>query len=147
MNLAVSPRAMTTLSQPQIQSQFIRKNYIPHDKTVTYASFVCDYCPLKNEQWRFWCVVGEDKLPYDEDPTSPTASLFDTKIMINSTISDAKFWVHFLSADLKDHFLASPMKGPKYMEIPLSIFPTNIVPKYDLINLASDGYVYIKIKK
>ena len=58
--------------------------------------------------------------------------------MINSTISDAKFGARFLSADLKDHFLAS-MKGPKYMKIPLSFFPSNIVAKYNLRALASDS--------
>ena len=127
--------------------KLILKSAVPSDKKVTYASFVCDHRPLKEEQWRIRCVVGGDKLPYDDDPALPAASLLDTKIMINSTISDAKFGARFLSPDLKDHFLASPMKGPEYMKIPLSIFPSDIVEKYNLNALASDGQVYIKIKK
>ena len=38
--------------------EFIFKKDVPKNKKVTYASFVCDYKPLKSEQWRVRCVVG-----------------------------------------------------------------------------------------
>ena len=74
------------------------------EKKVTYVSFVCDHRPLKSEPWRFRCVVGGDKLPCADDPSSPAASLLDTKVMINSTFSDASIGARFLGTDLKDFF-------------------------------------------
>jgi hypothetical protein len=72
----------------------------------------------------------------------------ETKLLLNSTISDAEQGAHFLCADLKDHFLASPMANPEYMHIKYKYFPTAIRDQYNLDNLVSpDGYIYIRIKK
>jgi hypothetical protein len=89
----------------------------PSDKKVTYGNFICDYRPLKSESYRVRLTVGGDKLPYEDDAGSPAASLLETKLLLNSTISDAEQGARFLCADLKDHFLASPMANPEYMRI------------------------------
>ena len=34
-------------------------------------------------------MIGGDKLPYDDETASPDADLLETKILLNSTISDA----------------------------------------------------------
>jgi hypothetical protein len=62
---------------------------VPSDKKVTYGNFICDYRPLKTEPFRVRLTVGGDKLPYDDDAGSPAASLLESKLIINSTISDA----------------------------------------------------------
>jgi hypothetical protein len=127
---------------------FITKAETPMNRDITYASFVCDYRPLKSEPYRCRIVVGGDKLSYDNDPASPAASLLETKLILNSTISDAKNGARFLSCDLKDHFLASPMERPEYMKIPIRNIPDDIIEMYKLQEkVSSDGYVYIKIKK
>lgn len=66
--------------------KFILLQDLPNNKQTTYASFVCDYCPLKKEWWRILCVIGDSKLPYQDDAASPVASLLNTKLMLNSTI-------------------------------------------------------------
>jgi hypothetical protein len=92
--------------------------------------------------------VGVDKLPYADDAGSPAASLLETKLIINSTISDSAKGARFLCADLKDHFLASPMKNPEFMRIKYKYFPQAIRKQYNLDRfLAPDGYIYIRIKK
>jgi hypothetical protein len=127
---------------------FIHKAEVPTARDITYASFVCDYRPLKSEPYRCRIVVGGDKLSYDHDPASPAASLLETKLILNSTISDAKNGARFMSCDLKDHFLASPMERPEYMKIPIRNIPDDIIEMYKLNEkVAKDGYVYIKIKK
>ena len=74
--------------------------------------------------------------------------MIDTKLIINSTISDAHKNARFLSADLKDFFLGTLMKTAEYMKISYNIFPQDIRDKYNLKQLVNaDGYVYIKIKK
>ena len=128
--------------------QFIHFNQVPHDRDVTYASFVCDHRPLKSEPWRVRIVVGGDKLSYNDDPGSPAASLLETKILINSVISDAGNGARFMSLDLKDYFLATPMERPEYMKVLLKYFPTDIQVKYKLHEkVTPTGYIYIKINK
>jgi hypothetical protein len=87
-------------------------------------------------------------LPYTNDAGSPAASLFKTKLIINSTISDAHQGAHFLCADLKDHFLALPMKKPECMRIKCKYFPADLRQKYRLDEFVTpDEYIYIRITK
>ena len=88
---------------------FIHHSKIPSNNKVTYASFVCDHRPLKSEQWRVSLVVEGDKLTCPYDPGSPAANLLETKLLLNSVISDSDKGEWFMSSDLKDHILASPM--------------------------------------
>ena len=127
---------------------FIPKNKVPHNKKVTYANFICDYRPLKSEPHRVRLTVGGDKLDCEYDAGSPAASLLETKLILNSTISDAHKGARFLSADLKDHFLASPMEETEYMRIHSRYFLDDIRKHYNIDELIDDdGYVYVMIKK
>ena len=128
--------------------EFITKQEVPKTNKVTYASFVLNYRPLKAEPWRVRLVVGGDKLPYDDDAGSPAASLIETKLLINSVISDASKGAKFMSLDLKDFFLMSAMQSPEFMKIHKRNFPPDIIDYYNLKDkIANDDYVYIKIKK
>ena len=128
---------------------FVAFSEVPVDKKVTYASFVCDYRPLKKEKWRIRLVVGGDKLEYTQDSGSPATDLTETKVLLNSTISDhAPKGSRFLSMDLKDMFLHMPMEDPEYMKIPFKYFPKDIIQRYKLEGLKhTNGYVYVKITK
>jgi hypothetical protein len=127
---------------------FIPKDHVPPKALVTYGNFICDHRPLKSEPYRVRLTVGGDKLRYDDDAGSPAASLLETKLIVNSTISDASKGARFACADLKDFFLASPMEKPEFMKIKYKYLPADIRTKYQLDTLVSpDGYVYVKIKK
>ena len=69
---------------------------------------------------------------YEFDSSSPATDLLETKILFNSIISDAKKGARFLSMDLKDMFLYTPMASPEYMNVPLKYFPDDIMYKYNL---------------
>ena len=127
--------------------EFIHKHEVPIGRAVTYANFVCDYRPLKQEQYRVRLVVGGDKLTYLEDAGSPAASILETKLLINSVISDALNGAKFMSADLKDFFLASPMATPENMRIHRKYIPQDIIDKYHLETKFNNDYIYVKIKK
>ena len=86
-------------------------------KDMTYATFACDYYPLKEEAYRIRIIVGSDHLTYEQDAGSPVANLLETKVLINSTISDANKDAWFMSADIKDHFLTTLMRDLEYMRI------------------------------
>ena len=128
--------------------EFIKRSEVPAGRDVTYANFILDYRPLKSEPNRVRLTVGGDKLSYHEDAGSPAASLLETKIMINSVISDAHKGARFMGLDLKDFFLASPMKRPEFMRIHYKHFPQDIKDKYNIDDLkAADNYVYVRIKR
>ena len=128
--------------------EFIRKTDVPTTKKVTYCSFVCDIKPHKQERYRVRLVVGGDKLECEYDTGAPAASLFDTKILCNSIISDAHKGARFANADIKDFFLMSYMEEPEFMRIAFKYFPADIIVKYNLQEkMAHDGYIYIKIKR
>ena len=74
-------------------------------------------------------MVGGDKLLYEADADSPTSNLIETKIPVNSTISDAHKGAKLLSWALKDFFLASPMTKPEYMRVPIKYFARDIKDK------------------
>ena len=128
--------------------EFIAKHDVPSSSKVTYGSYVFDYRPHKKEKNRARLVAGGDKLEYEFDASAPAASLLETKILVNSIISDAKDGARFMSLDLKDFFLASPMSRPEYMKLHYRHIPDDIRKRYNLDSLkADDGYIYVKIKK
>ena len=126
---------------------FIPRSAVPANRKVTYANMVCDYRPLKSEPYHVRLTVGRDKLDYANNAGSPAASLLETKLIVNSVISDASKGARFCTADLKDHFLATPMEEDEYMKIHSKYFFDDIRKQYNIDSLVhTDGYVYVKIK-
>ena len=70
---------------------------------------------------------GGDKLTTNQDTALPAASLTETKILVNSTISDAHKGEKFMASDLKDFFLATPMDRNEYMKIHIKNIPQDII--------------------
>ena len=101
---------------------YIKKSDVPGDRIVTYANFICDYRPLKSDPHRVRLTVGGDKLPYPDNAASPAASLLESKILLNSTISDSHKGAKFLTLDIKDFFLQTIMKRAEYMRIHSKFF-------------------------
>ena len=120
---------------------------MPTDKKVTYASFLCDHHPLKDEQWRIRLVVSGNKLHYDHDVNSPTTDIVENKIIFNSTISDALAGARFAALDLKYIFLHTEMKESEYMKVNYKYFPEDIIRNYNPVDKVHNGYIYMKIKK
>ena len=81
---------------------------------------------MKTETHIVCLSVGGYKLDCPYDTGYPADSLLETKLILNSAISDAKKGARFLSADLKDHFLASPMEENEYMRIHARYYLDNI---------------------
>ena len=128
--------------------EFISEKDVPTGHRVTYATYILDYRPLKGEQYRVRITVGGDRLTYLDDVGSPGANLMETKILVNSTISDASRGARFMSADIKDYFLATPMAQAEYMKVQYKHIPEDIQQLYKLDNkVTNDNCIYIKIKK
>ena len=93
--------------------EFIRRKEVPADRDITYAFFLLDYGPLKEKKYRVRIVVGGDKLSYTFDVGSLATDLLETKILINSTISDAQHVARFATAVIKDFSWHHQWEGRK----------------------------------
>ena len=126
----------------------IHKHKVPQGKTGMYASFVIDYRPLKVQPHRVLITVGGDKLPFEDDAGSPVSNFLETKVLTNSTITDASKGAKFVGADISDYFLATPMKKSEYMQVRYKHIPTDIKERYSLEDkVTTHRYIYIRIKK
>ena len=126
---------------------FIPYELVPKSTKVTYISFVADYRPLKPEPNHIRCIVGGDKLDYEDDTSSPTTNLAESKLLFNSVISDADKGAKFMMCGLKYHFLAPLMKEAQYMRMRWDHIPDDIKIRYNLHSMAHGDYIYLKIKK
>jgi hypothetical protein len=93
-------------------------------------------------------TAGGDKLDYPGDASSPTVSMLDAKLHLNSTILDAKHGARHLGLDIKNYFLGTPVAYYQYMRVQQSVIPQEVWddPRSD-IQIAADGYVYLEIRR
>jgi hypothetical protein len=124
---------------------FIRRSNNPKERKVTYGSFVVDIKEHKEEKERTRLTVGGDQIEYPGDKSTRTAGLTTAKILINSVIST--LGDKFLVIDINNFYLNTPLGRFEYMVINLSPLPQGTIDKYDLIELAQDGKVYIEFQK
>ena len=86
----------------------IRLAAVPLGRFATYANFVCDIRPNKEEKYRVRLTAGGDRLDFPGDPSSAAVATTDAKIHINSTISDSKKGARYLVMDIKHFYLGTP---------------------------------------
>ena len=85
---------------------------------------------------------------YDKDTGSPASNLLETKVLINSIISDTNKGARFVSLNIKDYFLATPIRDPEYIRAPYKYFLLGIRNRYRLdLKVTLSGYIFSKIKK
>ena len=92
-------------------------------------------------------TVCGDKLDYDGEPSSHAISFLNTKIFLNSAISDTSNCATFSTVYIKNHYLQSSMKKNQYMTILLKYFTPEICSEYGIYNIAHNSYINIEIKK
>ncbi len=91
-------------------------------------------------------VAGGDRVHYPGDAGTPTADLLTVKILINSIISTAV--TKFMTMDVKDFYLNTPMARYKYMQLRIADMLEDVIEHYNLRDKATpDGYIYSEIQK
>jgi hypothetical protein len=125
--------------------RFIQRSNIPKGRKVTYGSFVVDIKDHKEEKELTRLTVGGDQIEYPGEKSTRTAGLTTAKNVINSIIST--LGAKFLVINIKNFYLNTPLGRFEYMVINLSSLPQENIDKYDLIELAQDGKVYIEIQR
>jgi hypothetical protein len=94
-------------------------------------------------------MVGGDRLDAYQDVRSPAVGVIDTKLHLNSVISDAHLGARYCTGDLKDFFLVSDMPIYQYMRVHRHYVPQEIINEYNLTDqhFSFKGFVYLEIRK
>ncbi len=126
---------------------FIKKGDIPEDrkKDETYARIVCVFCDGKKDKYRTHITMGGNLVNYPGNCGTPTANLLTVKLLLNSIISTPN--AKFMTLDLKDFYLMTPMKSYKYFHMKLELFSQDIIDEYNLVNKVNhNGNVHCQVR-
>ena len=66
-----------------------------------------------------------DHIEYPETVSTPTADIVTTKLIINSVLSTPN--ARFMTVDIGNFYLGTPMTRFEYMVMPLNIIPHEII--------------------
>ena len=133
------------IKNPTRTIEFIRFQDIPRErrKDVTYGKFVCTVRPEKAESNRTRFTVGGDRINYPGEVATPTADMLVAKILLNSVISTPG--AKFMTMDISNFYLMTPLKRPEFIRMRLSDIPDEIISEYKLRDKATpEGSVYIR---
>ena len=89
--------------------------------------------------------MGGNRINFPGDVGTPTAEMLLVKIMLNSVISTPG--AKFMTIDISNFYLATPMDQYEYIKLNLSALPTEIILEYNLLSLSRNGSVYVEVRK
>ena len=106
----------------------------------------CQLQAQKNDPNRTSLTVGGDKVNYPGDCGTPTVDLLTVKLHLEITISTTG--ARYMTIDIKDFYLMTPMARYEYMRLKLADLPDDVIEHYNLQKLVtSDGYIYLEIRQ
>ena len=124
------------------------KHEVPQDRfrDSTYAKFVCNERPQKKEVNRTRLTAGGNRINCPGEVGTPTAEMALVKVMWNSVISTQN--ARYMTMDLKDSYLNTPLKRYEYIKLKLSDVPEEIINEYNLREKeTADGHVYVEVRR
>jgi hypothetical protein len=90
-------------------------------------------------------MVGGDRINYPGKVATPTAKMLLAKMLFNSMISTKG--VRFMTMDIPNFYLMTPLHWPEFIRIKLSDIPDEIMDKCKLKEKATKiGSIYMRAK-
>jgi hypothetical protein len=123
--------------------RWIHKKAIPANKSVTYPRYTVAYRPEKADPNRTRITAGGDRLEYDGNVTTHTASLETIKTHWNSVISTPG--AKYCTGDISNMYLESALEDPEYVRFKWEMIPPRIREHYKLDQYVVNGFVYALI--
>ncbi len=126
----------------------MNKQEIPKDRQgdVTYGRIVCVYQDSKKDKYHTRITMGGNLINYPGNCGTPTVNLLTVKLLLNSIISMRN--KKFMSIDIKDFYLNTPMARYKYFRIKLELFPKDVIIEYNLCDkVNSNGNVPCEVQR
>lgn len=124
---------------------FIKVTDIPKCRTATYLGVVAAIWPEKTNPRRVRWTVGGNHIDYPDDVSTKTADLTTAELLINGAISTPN--ARYVTADLKDFNLGTPVSRFEYMRILVGMLPDAIIDQFNLRPLIHNGFVYVEIRR
>jgi hypothetical protein len=90
------------------------------------------YCDGKKDKYRTCITMGGNLVNYPGDCRTPAADLITVKLLPNSIISMPHS--KFMTLDLKDFYLMTPIKRYEYFHMDIELFLKDIINQYNLEN-------------
>ena len=81
----------------------------------------------------------------DMDTATRTADLTNCKVHFNRVVSTEGG--RFAASDVKDFYLETPLKKPRYGKVRAKYTPQATIDKYGLQDMIEDGWLYFEIDK
>jgi len=90
--------------------------------------------------------MGGNLVNFPGDCGTPTADLLTVKLLLNSIISTTN--AKFMTLNIKDFYLMTPMKRYEYFRMKLDLFPQDIIDEYDLTSkVDQNGNVHCEVRR
>jgi hypothetical protein len=89
--------------------------------------------------------MGDNLINYPDNCGTPTADILTIKFLFNSNISTPNS--KFMTINIKDFYLMTPMDRYEYFRMKLELSPQNIINKYALRDkVDADSNVFCKVR-
>ena len=96
-------------------------------------------------EYRVRGTYGGDRGDYTGPTAAETADVTAVKIMLNAVISEPD--ACWLTTDISDFYLGTPMDSPEFMRVPLKYIPEATMTKYHLHDLVCNDAVIMRLDK
>ena len=106
---------------------------------------VCEVRSHKADPHRTRITIGRNRVCYPGDVGTLSGSLELIKLITNRVVSRRN--ARFITFDIKQFYLETPMQSSEYARIKLSNISQEFIDEYDLTKHTCDGWVYFEILK
>ena len=128
--------------------RFLRKTNVPKKrmKDVTFNQFFFTVRQEKSEKNRTRFTFGGDRINFPGEVSTPTDNMMLDKIFFNSVVSTRG--ARFITIDISNFYLMTPLKRPEYVRLKLTDIPKDIIDEYGLNKKATaDSSIYVEANK
>ena len=94
--------------------------------------------------YRIRGTAGGDRINYDGPTKANTAALSTVKILLQSVVSDNADW---MTLDIKDFYLMTPLPRPEYIRIPLKFLSPKILTQHNLQQFLHNNSILFEVTK
>ena len=95
-------------------------------------------------KYRVRGTIDGNLVNYSGPTTARTAAMPLVKLLIHSVVSDNKSW---LTLDIKDFYLGTPVDRPEFLRIPTKYIPEQIISANNLKPFLHNQHILLKVNK
>lgn len=94
--------------------------------------------------YRIRGTAGGDRINYTGPTSAQTAAMPVVKLLLHSVVSEHKSW---MTIDIKDYYLNTPLLRPEFIRIPLRMIPTVTMDNHSLHSYVQQDAILFEVNK